>query len=40
MESFNAKKLRAELKDYMEAALKEPVRIYRRDGESFILMSE
>lgn len=40
MQSANAKKFRAELKDYMEAALNEPVRINRRDGESFILMSE
>lgn len=40
MQSANAKKFRAELKDYMEAALSEPVRINRRDGESFILMSE
>lgn len=40
MQSANAKKFRAELKDYMEAAISEPVRITRRDGESFILMSE
>lgn len=40
MQSANAKKFRAELKDYMEAAISEPVRINRRDGESFILMSE
>jgi PHD/YefM family antitoxin component YafN of YafNO toxin-antitoxin module len=40
MRSANAKKFRAELKDYMEAAISEPVRINRRDGESFILMSE
>lgn len=40
MQSANAKKFRAELKDYMDAALAEPVRINRRDGESFILMSE
>ncbi len=40
MQSANAKKFRAELKDFMEAALSEPVRINRRDGESFILMSE
>ncbi len=40
MQSANAKKFRAELKDYMEAAIGEPVRINRRDGESFILMSE
>ena len=40
MQSANAKKFRAELKDYMDAAITEPVRINRRDGESFILMSE
>lgn len=40
MRSANAKNFRAELKDYMEAAISEPVRINRRDGESFILMSE
>jgi PHD/YefM family antitoxin component YafN of YafNO toxin-antitoxin module len=40
MESANAKKFRAELKDYLDAAMTEPVRINRRDGQSFILMSE
>jgi len=40
MQSANAKKFRSELKDYMDAAIHEPVRINRRDGESFILMSE
>ena len=40
MQSANAKKFRAELKDYMNAAVSEPVRINRRDGQSFILMSE
>ena len=40
MQSANAKKFRAELKDYMDAAVGEPVRINRRDGQSFILMSE
>ena len=40
MRSANAKKFRSELKDYMDAAVAEPVRINRRDGESFILMSE
>ncbi len=40
MKSANAKSFRAELKDYMDAALSEPVRINRRDGQSFILMSE
>jgi PHD/YefM family antitoxin component YafN of YafNO toxin-antitoxin module len=40
MQSANAKKFRSELKDYMDAAIGEPIRISRRDGQSFILMSE
>lgn len=40
MQSANAKKFRSELKDYMDTAISEPVRISRRDGQSFILMSE
>lgn len=40
MQSANAKKFRSELKDFMDAAIDEPVRINRRDGESFILMSD
>ncbi len=40
MESTNPKKLRAELKDYLELASKEPIRIQRRSGESYILMDE
>jgi len=40
MQSANAKKFRSELKDFMDAAVTEPVRINRRDGQSFILMSE
>ncbi len=40
MKSANAKNFRAELKDYMDAAVSEPVRINRRDGQSFIMMSE
>lgn len=40
MRSADAKKFRSELKDYMGAAVGEPVRISRRDGQSFILMSE
>lgn len=40
MQSANAKKFRSELKDYMDAAITEPVRINRRDGQSFILMSD
>ena len=40
MESTNPKKLRAELKDYLDLAAKEPIRIQRRSGDNFILMSE
>ena len=40
MESTNPKKLRAELKDFLELATKEPIRIQRREGGSFILMNE
>jgi PHD/YefM family antitoxin component YafN of YafNO toxin-antitoxin module len=40
MQSANAKKFRAGLKEFMDAAVSEPVRINRRDGQSFILMSE
>ena len=40
MQSANAKKFRSELKDFMDPAVTEPVRINRRDGQSFILMSE
>jgi PHD/YefM family antitoxin component YafN of YafNO toxin-antitoxin module len=40
MQSANAKKFRAGLKEFMDAAVGEPVRISRRDGQSFILMSE
>jgi PHD/YefM family antitoxin component YafN of YafNO toxin-antitoxin module len=40
MQSANAKKFRTELKNFMDAAVREPVRINRRDGQSFILMSE
>lgn len=40
MESTNPKKLRAELKDYLDLAAKEPIRIQRREGGSFVLMSE
>jgi PHD/YefM family antitoxin component YafN of YafNO toxin-antitoxin module len=40
MQSANAKTFRSELKDYMDAAVGEPIRINRRDGQSFILMSE
>jgi PHD/YefM family antitoxin component YafN of YafNO toxin-antitoxin module len=40
MESTSPKKLRAELKDYLDMAKTEPVRIQRRSGENFILMNE
>lgn len=40
MNQTNPKKLRAELKDYLDHAAKEPVRIQRRSGESFVLMNE
>ncbi len=40
MESTNAKKLRAELKDYLDLAAKEPIRIQRRSGENFVLVAE
>jgi PHD/YefM family antitoxin component YafN of YafNO toxin-antitoxin module len=40
MQSANAKKFRAGLKEFMDAAISEPVRINRRDGQGFILMSE
>lgn len=40
MENVNPKKLRAEMKDYLELANKEPIRIQKRSGESFVLMNE
>ncbi len=40
MESTSPKKLRAELKDYLDLATLEPIRIQRRSGENFILMNE
>lgn len=40
MESTSPKKLRAELKDYLDLASNEPIRIQRRSGENFILMNE
>lgn len=40
MESTNPKKLRAELKDYLDLAASEPIRIQRRSGENYILMNE
>ena len=40
MNQTNPKKLRAELKDYLDLAVKGPIRIHRRSGENFILMNE
>lgn len=40
MQNTNPKALRAELKDYLNLAAKEPIRIQRRTGESFILLNE
>jgi|GEM_PF-1100558 len=40
MKNTNPKALRAELKDYLSLAEKEPIRIQKRSGESFILLNE
>jgi PHD/YefM family antitoxin component YafN of YafNO toxin-antitoxin module len=40
MENTSPKKFRAELRDYLDLAAKEPIRIQRRSGESYILMAE
>ena len=40
MNQTNPKKLRAELKDYLDLAAKEPIRINRRSGESYVLLAE
>lgn len=40
MENTSPKKFRAELKDYLDMAQSEPIRIQRRSGENFILMNE
>lgn len=40
MKSTNPKQFRAELKDYLDLASKEPIRIHRRSGENFILLKE
>lgn len=40
MNSTNPKKLRAELKDYLDLATNEPIKIQRRSGENYILMNE
>lgn len=40
MENTSARKLRAQLKDYLDLASKEPIRIQRRSGENYVLMNE
>lgn len=40
MKQTNPKALRAELKDYLDLATKNPIRIHRRSGDSFILINE
>lgn len=40
MENTNPKKFRAELKDYLDHATSEPIKIQRRSGESYILINE
>ncbi len=40
MQSTNPKQLRAEMKDYLDLAMKEPIRIQRRSGDCYILLKE
>lgn len=40
MQSTNPKQLRAEMKDYLDLATKEPIRIQRRSGDCYILLKE
>lgn len=40
MDSIDPKNLRTDLKFYLHLATKEPIRIQRRSGESFVLMNE
>lgn len=40
MRNTNPKQFRAELKDYLDLATKEPIRVQRRSGENFILLKE
>lgn len=40
MQNTNPKQFRAELKDYLDLAMKEPIRIQRRSGENYILLKE
>jgi antitoxin YefM len=39
MDRTNTNDFRANLKDWMEAARKEPVKITRKSGEAFVLMN-
>ena len=40
MKNTTPKSLRAEMKDYLDLAENEPVRVQRRGGSSFILINE
>jgi len=40
MENTNPRQFRSELKTYLDRANKKPIRIQRRDGDSFVLMNE
>lgn len=40
MENTTPKKLRANLKDYLDLAKKEKIRIKRRSGQNYILLTE
>ena len=40
MKSTNPKTLRAQMKSYLDLAAREPLRILRRSGQSYILIDE
>lgn len=40
MENTNPRQFRSELKTYLDKANEKPIRIQRRDGDSFVLMNE
>ena len=40
MENTTPKTLRAEMKDYLDLASQEPIRIQRRSGENYILIND
>ena len=40
MENTNPRQFRSELKTYLDRAGETPIRIQRRDGDSFVLMNE